>query len=790
MLETVREENPALLRRQVVQLAVWIVPLGSARLPRIGGEIIMIHDYWMQRLSNVVAALKGGPSDPNSSAGQVYSQSTKVNWSPDGQQSGTWRTYVPSFANWSLRARLIAIVLALALPANLVIAAVVWSLASAAQDAQRTSLRYTARSVASALDAELGKYLALAMALSRSPALLSGDLTTFEQEARRTFEAVPDAWVLVADLDGQQLMNTASSNPKALPRRVPMAMEFQRRAFESRAPVVSGIRLGPVTRRWTTVIDVPIFRDGQPYRVLVVTMATEGFLHLFNAPDLPKNWLAGIIDEVGRFIARVPDHDRRVGEFAAEGWRRTAGRGGLFESRSLEGDLVITANEVSKLAKWTVGIGIKKSELNAAAWRTTRWAAALGAILSVLSLLLAAQLARRAGRQLSDLQSNARELAAGRAGSPIAPTMPELADVWNSLKSAAEERNRSDESLRQSYETYFSLIKNATFGVCLVDADFRLAEVSKGAQKIFQNVRPLLGRDFGEVLRILWPEKFAQEAIGIFQHTLATGEPYQSANMSQVRKDTAERESYDWRTERIGLPDGKLGVVCYFYDLSERLRHEEHVRLLMNELNHRAKNMIGLIQAVARRTKAGSVDDFVARFGERLQALAANQDILVKTEWRGADLEELSRAQLATFAERTSGRITISGPSLMLTSSAAQIIGMALHELATNAVKYGALSNDRGCVDFSWTTAGGNLVCTWKERDGPPVVAPTRRGFGTTVIDQMVRSSVNGSVILDYAASGLAWCLECPVANLQEVSPSLSTDVDDVRSDQDLTRLN
>jgi len=128
---------------------------------------------------------------------------------------------------------------------------------------------------------------------------------------------------------------------------------------------------------------------------------------------------------------------------------------------------------------------------------------------------------------------------------------------------------------------------------------------------------------------------------------------------------------------------------------------------------------------------------------------------------------DLATARLATYSDLASGRIAISGPRLTLNSTAAQSIGMALHLLATNATKYGALSNDRGSVDVSWMMVRGKLLCTCSERDGPPVVVPSRRGFfGTTVIDQIVCTSVNGTVTLDYTVSGLTWRLECPLEAL------------------------
>ncbi|HVF63637.1 MAG TPA: PAS domain S-box protein [Casimicrobiaceae bacterium] len=130
-------------------------------------------------------------------------------------------------------------------------------------------------------------------------------------------------------------------------------------------------------------------------------------------------------------------------------------------------------------------------------------------------------------------------------------------------------RKEMEEDLRRSLDTFFNLIQNAPFGVYLVDGDFRLSHVSAGAQKVFSNVQPLIGRDFADVLRIVWPDPVASEAIARFRHTLASGEPFHHADTTELRSDTDDVHLYDWRIERVALPDGQFGVVCYFYDTTE-----------------------------------------------------------------------------------------------------------------------------------------------------------------------------------------------------------------------------
>ena len=136
------------------------------------------------------------------------------------------------------------------------------------------------------------------------------------------------------------------------------------------------------------------------------------------------------------------------------------------------------------------------------------------------------------------------------------------------------ERRRAEEQLRRNHDTFYNLIQNNPFGVYVVDADFRLRQVSLGSRKVFQNVLPLLGRDFAEVLRTVWPEPFASEATARFRQTLDTGEPYAAMRTVERRQDVPEVEAYDWRIERVMLPDGRFGVVCYFYDLTQRQQLE------------------------------------------------------------------------------------------------------------------------------------------------------------------------------------------------------------------------
>lgn len=205
------------------------------------------------------------------------------------------------------------------------------------------------------------------------------------------------------------------------------------------------------------------------------------------------------------------------------------------------------------------------------------------------------------------------------------------------------------------------------------------------------------------------------------------------------------------------------------FDITERKMAEERERLLMREVNHRAKNLLSIIQVIARQTAASGPEGYITRFEDRIAALSASYDLLVENPRAGVKLRSLIRAQLGHFNHLFGTRITIDGPVLHLKASAAQSIGMALHELATNAAKYGALSNEQGRVSIDWRFDNGDndtqmLELRWTENDGPPVIAPTRKGFGSTVIDSSVRSSTRGNVTLDYAPHGFTFKLDAPLS--------------------------
>jgi two-component sensor histidine kinase len=220
-------------------------------------------------------------------------------------------------------------------------------------------------------------------------------------------------------------------------------------------------------------------------------------------------------------------------------------------------------------------------------------------------------------------------------------------------------------------------------------------------------------------------------------------------------------------------PDGKAHrLISIVADVTERKAAEDHAQFLMNELSHRSKNLLAVIQSISRRTArtAPTMEEFERRFGRRLQGLAASHDVLVRNSWQGAPLAALMRQQLVPFEDIQSSRVELTGPDIVVTAEATQAIGLAIHELATNAVKYGALSVPAGKVKISWAfvseAPSRRLLLKWVEEGGPPVVLPSHYGFGHQVIEGMIERSLNAKVALEFVPHGLNWSLSMPATDL------------------------
>ncbi|TLG78256.1 PAS domain S-box protein [Methylocystis sp. B8] len=341
-------------------------------------------------------------------------------------------------------------------------------------------------------------------------------------------------------------------------------------------------------------------------------------------------------------------------------------------------------------------------------------------------------------------------------------------DVLARLAADLIERSQAAAALRDSEARYRLLFNSIDESFTVVEPlyeegralDYRFVEVNPAFETI-TGLKNAIGRTGRELVPSL--EREWIDAIG---RVAATG------NAERViRRARALGKIYDAFIFRIdGADSGRVAILSR--DVTERVRAEEERILLVRELNHRSKNLLSIVLAIARAA-GNQGSDFEEKFQERILSLSANQDLLVANDWQGVSLSDLVRSQLAHLEDLIDGRITVKGSSLIISAAASQSFSMALHELATNAVKYGALSNDDGRVEVDWGIQrhdgeGRRFTMRWRETDGPPVTPPERTGFGSTVIRDMIRLNLRGDAKLNYDNSGVVWEFDCPIENVLE----------------------
>ena len=361
---------------------------------------------------------------------------------------------------------------------------------------------------------------------------------------------------------------------------------------------------------------------------------------------------------------------------------------------------------------------------------------------------------------------------------PFHPTERQLGLLDVVARQAADfiERAQAISALRHRAAQHETLVNQSPLGIYLVDSEFRIREVNPVAVPVFGDIG-LVGRELDEVAHTLWQDNYADEIMRIFRHTLQTGEPYFAPECAAYRIDRNTTEYYEWRLDRITLPDGRFGVVCHFRDIAAQVRARQTQQLLVEELNHRVKNTLASVQAIAQHTLRSTRDDpaeFASKFAGRVQSLARAHSLLTSTVWKGADLRDLIRDQLE-LCPIDQSRLTAAGPAIHMLPQMVQHVALMLHELGTNSAKHGALSTPQGSVTIAWAVEDGLLHLRWVEQGGPSVAVPLTRGFGTTLIEQSARSE-GGNTRMSIGASGIAWDITLPlpvnVAPLEASAPS------------------
>lgn len=309
-------------------------------------------------------------------------------------------------------------------------------------------------------------------------------------------------------------------------------------------------------------------------------------------------------------------------------------------------------------------------------------------------------------------------------------------------------------------EEIVAILEGIGEGFYALDSEWRITRFNSEAARHF-------GRPASEMVgRILWD---------VFPHAAETdlGRVFLDA-MARRATVRSETPSVVVGPRRLAfrlfpLGDG-MGIV--FRDVTDLRNAEEHRELLINELNHRAKNTLAMVQAIAAQTFKGVDASVRADFDQRLMTLSSVHNLLTDQNWDSAELRDVVRASLRPHLGGERVRLSYRGPDLRLKPRSAVAMSMALHELGTNALKYGALSNEAGRVTLDWKADGSRFRFKWEESGGPSIAPPKHTGFGSRMIERGLASELQGDVSIDYRPAGVVCTIDSPLDAIRDESPA------------------
>jgi PAS domain S-box-containing protein len=625
------------------------------------------------------------------------------------------------------------------------------------------------------VDRDIDRHMTVLRTLATSPALAAQDWAGLHAQATKGLTS--KGYLILIDATGRQLVNTYVPYGQA-PEFTgdPATLEFMRR---TRQPVVSDLFVSLVARKPVYNISIPILRNGggELEYVMSLGLLPDDLFALLEANKLEPGWTATIIDRKGVILARSRDHDRRVGT-PVRADRLTQAPGVVFASTNLEGAPVLAVTGRSSLSGWTVSTSYP-AELIEQRMRRSLWLwGATIASVAALVVLLAALFGRELTGPLAAATAAAAALGRGLPVRVRNSRLREANAVNQALKDAQDELQRRSAALRESEEQLRDAADAAQFGAHQYDVVHD--RVIRSAQ-----LRRILGAD--------------EASDATFKSALSFVHPDDRYEVERRKLQIVASERDYQLTYRIRRPGGDvrwvmdrgrvvrdeagaaLRVVGVLLDITDLKAAEQRQRLLFDELNHRVKNTLAIVQSLAQQTLRSKPDpaEFARAFEDRLASLARAHNLLTRDSWQGADLGRIVSSALEPFAgvgggagERDDGeRVRASGPAIAVPAGSTITLCLMLHELATNAAKYGALSVPGGRVQIDWTVLSesgplASIELHWREENGPPIAAPIRKGFGSRLLAASALQ-LNAEFEIDYRPAGLACRLRFAVPQRQ-----------------------
>lgn len=671
--------------------------------------------------------------------------------------------------NWSIQAQFLLYSAALLVPVLIFSALMFVRSAAFEREGMEREINDVVRSAAVAIDRELAATATTLKALASSPSLTEGNLKAFYGQAKAAQEAGGTHFFLT-EPNGRQRMNTRAAWGDPLPE---VSANDWKEVVELGKPRVSNLYQGIMAQGPALSMSVPVKRGKRTIYVLSASITPDRIYQILQNENLDDGWIASVVDRAGVVIASSQATDEAVGRTLRHGlWEGAAVHPGVWRTTNADGVPVLRASTHAHQPGWLVDVTVPVAIANQPIVRSWTLVTILGLSFALLSALLAYLFGRRFSDPVQQLVEGAGALGRGELVRPIDTSIREVRAVGDALAHACETRRRMETSLREGEDRLRLALASADTGVW--DWDLKTGELTwdKRMHELW-GLEPQAPVTVETFVSALHPKDRARTLAAI-ETAKNPDNPIEYAVEHRVigANDGVER----WVAEngRAHFSDGvAVRMTGTARDITERKQWEHHTQLLMREITHRSKNLLAVIQAMARQSKVGSksIADFETRFSGRLQALAASHDLLVQRDWRGVPVADLIKSQLGHYLDDHASQIEITGDRIIVTPEAAQNIGLAVHELSTNAAKYGALSVPQGKVTVHWKHArngseGPRFQMIWAEHQGPGVEAPEHRGFGQLVLEQLAARALQGEAELQFRPEGVYWSLDIPASHI------------------------
>ncbi|TGS71521.1 histidine kinase [Mesorhizobium sp. M3A.F.Ca.ET.174.01.1.1] len=653
----------------------------------------------------------------------------------------------------SARVHLLGLIAAAVLPVWLFAAYLLGTYALHERSRIEQEALWTARQVSLVVEGELASLKTVLDGLSKSPALANGDWQAFGAEARRLVDGT-DEVITLRNIDGRWVVSTESEPSSDQPFAAAPTLD-EREQLKLAGLLVGNVFAGQKPNEYRVAVSRQVSGfNGEPL-LLSISVPTER-IRLVMLPAVPEGWTVGIGDREGKYVARSKMHDQVTGKPGLPEYiAKVVGRSGTFQSQNFEGTRLLAGYYRSPYSGWFYTANVPLSRVHAPLWWSVAQIAGIGLSALLFSVALAYFVGRTFTKATADLVERADALGSGRPVQPIVSSVSEFDTIGQAMitaEHAIAERTRELETVLETvpaavwftYDPQARQVIRNRFAADLMGlpsqphrsfgkADLVIDTLAyKDGQAVSREDRPLSRAMRGEETT---NEEFAYTLpSGAQRYLLSSARPIRSADGSVA------------------------GAVQISLDISERKRGEEQRQLLVNELNHRVKNTLAVVQAIAAQSmrNASSLAQAREALSSRLVSLAKAHDILTLENWSGADLSALIVAAVEPHASLD--RFHMHGEQIWLPPNIALSFALALHELTTNAIKYGALSNSTGSIEINWKlqeAEGGRLLeFHWREKGGPPVT-PGKRGFGTQLLERVFEGKNAGGAKISYDRIGL-----------------------------------